>query len=160
MRIGVERLAVASATLVCVELCAIAPSAANQQPAGINLGATSFLDGFGPPTGGFTYQAYLTFGTSSAIYDGNGDEVPVFVDPRISTFALVNQLTYFLPETLFEDAVRPGINFILPLVGFMTMPGDQLSFMAGDRAAISGRLADHPGRHRDPPDLLTVSGST
>ena len=41
-----------------------------------------------------------------------------------------------------------------PLVGFMTMPLDQLTFMAGDRAGdhLVGHPADHPGRHRHPPD--------
>lgn len=125
-----ERLASASATLACVLLLPIVASAGNQEPKGINLGSTSFFDGFGPPTAGFTYQAYLTFATSSAIYDGQGDRIGVFRDPRISSFALVDQITYFLPETMFGGAVRPGIDFILPIVLFdtsFTIPGPVLT---------------------------------
>jgi hypothetical protein len=114
------RLVTSNAVLLGVLLCPLVASAASQEPKGINLGATSFFDGFGPRTGGFTYQAYLQFANANAIHDGDGNEIPVFRDPRISTFALVNQLSYFLPETLFGDAVRPGINFILPLVLFDT----------------------------------------
>jgi hypothetical protein len=103
---------------------------ANQEPAGLNLGLTSFFDGFGPQAGGFTYQGYLAYARSNAIYDGNGHKIGVFQDPRISTFLLVNQLTYFLPDALFDGAVRPAFDFILPVVLFDTSfgtPGPALS---------------------------------
>ena len=47
-----------------------------------------------------------------------------------------------------------------PLVGFMTMPADQLAFMDGVREAIIwwGVPADHPGRHRHPPDQPPLGG--
>jgi hypothetical protein len=41
--------------VLCVSLSASTASAANQEPAGINLGGTSFFDGFGRNRGGFTY---------------------------------------------------------------------------------------------------------
>jgi hypothetical protein len=91
--------------------------------AGLNLGLTSFFDGFGPTDGGFTYQLYLTFANATAIYDCCGDEVAVVRDPRISIFAVVNQLSHFLPESLFGGAVRPGIDFVLRLLMFDTSFG-------------------------------------
>jgi hypothetical protein len=112
-----KRFAIAGLVLVSL---AISPGSAfaNQQPAGINLGQTSFFDGFGPTKDGFTCQIYLAVANATAIYDGDGNQIPVFNDPRITTFALVNQLSYFLPVTWFDGAVRPGIDAILPLVMF------------------------------------------
>jgi hypothetical protein len=49
--------------------------AANQEPAGLNLGLTSFFDGFGPSSEGFTYQAYLTFANATSIHDGDGHAI-------------------------------------------------------------------------------------
>jgi hypothetical protein len=118
-----RRLAAASLTLAAIVARPTKLFAANQEPSGLNLGLTSFFDGFGPSSEGFTYQAYFTSANATTIYDGDGREVPAFRDPRISVFALVNQLSYFLPQTLFDDAVRPGIDFILPLVLFDTSFG-------------------------------------
>jgi hypothetical protein len=139
--VRINRLCAAAEVKLCTKLViaglallslAISPrlALANQQPAGINLGQTSFFDGFGPTTDGFTYQVYFVFANATAIYDGDGNQVPVFNDPRITTYALVNQLTYFLPVTFFDGAVRPGIDAILPLVLFDSsfgMPGAALT---------------------------------
>jgi hypothetical protein len=114
---------IASAWLALVVWSPLTASANNQQPLGLNLGGTSFLDGFGPPEGGFTYQVYLTGSTSSTLRDAGGDKVLAFRDPRISTAVLLNQLTYFLPQTLFDGSVRPGINLLVPFVMFDTSFG-------------------------------------
>src|SRR5882672_10335567 len=84
--------------------------AANQEPAGINLGSTSFFDGFGRNEEGFTYLNYLQYGKA----------LPFFNDPKIDAFVFVNQLAYVLPEKLFDDSAHLGINFILPIVAFNT----------------------------------------
>jgi hypothetical protein len=118
-----QRLVVVRFLLFVGAMTPTAALAGSQQPLGINLGQTSFFDGFGPQDAGFTYQVYLAYANASSIRDGEGHEIPVFRDPRITTFALVNQLSYFLPDTLFDGAVRPGINFILPLVLFDTSFG-------------------------------------
>jgi hypothetical protein len=76
--------------------------------------------------------------------------------------ALLNQLSYFLPHTLFGETVRPAINFVLPVVMFDTSfgtPGPVLHdngigvgdltfgpmfqfkpIMAGDRPVFSHRF--------------------
>lgn len=108
---------------IAMMTCAVYPSlamAGNQSRAGINLGATSFFDGFGRPVEGFTYQAYLQYSLAREIADANGDETKAFVNPQLDTLVLLNQLSYYGPHTLFGDRVRPGLNVILPLVGFMT----------------------------------------
>jgi hypothetical protein len=49
--------------------------------------------------------------------------IPVFKDPKLDVYALVNQLAYTLPETLFNDSAHLGFNFILPFVAFNTSFG-------------------------------------
>jgi hypothetical protein len=94
--------------------------AANQEPAGINLGSTSFLDGFGRNEEGFTYLNYLQYGMARSIRGDDGKPLPYFNDPKIDAFAFVNQLIYVLPEKLFNDSAHIGIDFILPVVAFNT----------------------------------------
>jgi hypothetical protein len=94
--------------------------AANQEPAGLNLGATSFFDGFGRTSEGFTYLVYAQYGMARSIKNDEGKSLPYFNNPRIDAFALINQLVYTLPEELFNDRAKLGIDFILPVVGFNT----------------------------------------
>lgn len=101
-----------------------AASAANLEPAGINLGGTSFFDGFGRNTEGFTYLAYFQYARAREIHGtlmAGGDAskpLPVFKDPSIDVFVFINQLAYTFPGDLFGGAAHAGINFLLPLVGF------------------------------------------
>jgi hypothetical protein len=94
--------------------------AANQEPAGLNLGSTSFFDGFGRNEEGFTYLVYAQYATARSIMGNDGKALPYFTDPQIDVFVLVNQLAYTLPEKLFNDHAHLGINFILPFVAFDT----------------------------------------
>jgi hypothetical protein len=97
--------------------------AGNQGRAGVNLGATSFMDGFGRPTDGFTYQGYLTYSMGRAIFDPSGNKIAAFVDPKIDSFNFTNQVSYYFATTWLGDTVRPALNFLLPLVGFDTSFG-------------------------------------
>ncbi len=121
--------------LVFVPCAALAQ---NQQPAGINLGGTSFFDGFGRDEGGFTLIEYLQWGTSrrfngerpqidsegNVIGEGDPSAPSPFVnDPKFDAFALVNQLIYTLPDPIFGDAAFVGIDFIVPVVLFVTSFG-------------------------------------
>jgi hypothetical protein len=94
--------------------------AGNQGRAGINLGLTSFFDGFGRPVEGFTYQAYFHYARARATYDAQGNESKAFVDPEFDIYLWLNQLSYTMPHTLFGGRARPGINFILPVLGYRT----------------------------------------
>jgi hypothetical protein len=113
-------------------------TAANQEPAGINLGATSFYDGFGRNEEGFTYLVYAQYARSRQITGDDGNAltvcnapqgcggssgiaaIPVFKNPKLDVYALVNQLAYTLPNKLFNDSAHLGINFILPFIVFDT----------------------------------------
>jgi hypothetical protein len=106
---------------VCILLGWLCPArslASNQEPAGINLGFTSFFDGFGRNEEGFTYLAYAQYGMAREINGDNGKPDRRFTDPRIDAFVLINQLVYVLPEKLFNDTAHVGIDFIVPVVGF------------------------------------------
>ncbi|MET0388628.1 MAG: transporter [Polyangiales bacterium] len=102
-------------------LCASGPAmAGNQARAGINLGATSFYDGFGRPVGGFSSQLYLQYSTAQVFRDFEGNEVTAFRNPQFDTFVWLNQLSYTIPAPLFGNRALAGINAILPVVGFHT----------------------------------------
>jgi hypothetical protein len=97
--------------------------AGNQGRAGVNLGSTSFMDGFGRQKEGFVYQGYLTYSMGRAVYDPEGNKISTFVDPHIDTFNFTNQVSYYFASTWFGDTVRPALNFLLPLVAFNTSFG-------------------------------------
>jgi hypothetical protein len=103
--------------------CASVPAlsgAANLEPAGINLGFTSFYDGFGRNEEGFTYLAYAQYQRSRNITGDDGNPSIYFVNPKIDAYVVVNQLVYVLPEKLFGDTAHLGIDFIVPVIGFDT----------------------------------------
>ncbi|HTQ07093.1 MAG TPA: transporter [Polyangiaceae bacterium] len=101
-------------------LVASTASAANQEPAGLNLGLTSFYDGFGRNDEGFVYLVYGVYSRSRSVRGDDGHAVPVFNDPKIDSYALINQLVYVFPEELFGGAAHPGFMALLPLVAFDT----------------------------------------
>src|SRR5579859_7505599 len=119
-RAHVRSLLLASLGCSAVPAWAEVSRAANQEPAGINLGSTSFFDGFGRNEEGFTYLDYLQYGRARSINGNDGKPLPYFNDPKIDAFIFVNQLVYVLPEKLFNDSAHLGINFILPVVAFDT----------------------------------------
>lgn len=125
-RVRLSCLTLMALLAVCLSMPASTASAANQEPAGINLGGTSFFDGFGRNRGGFTYLLYLQYAMAREIHgslQADGDDsqpLPIFNDPHIDVFVLINQLAYTVPEGLFGDAAHVGINFVLPLIMFNT----------------------------------------
>ena len=106
--------------LACVASWAAPARAANQEPAGINLGFTSFFDGFGRNEEGFTYLTYFQYARILSIADNEGDDLPYFNNPEINALVWLNQIVYVLPYELFGGSAHVGIDFIVPLVGFIT----------------------------------------
>jgi len=94
----------------------LASAAAFASEPPVNTGGTSFMDGFGDPTGyGVTYMNYLSWATSNSIKDSSGNSVPVFKDPRLNAIVDLNQFiyTFNVPDTFIA---QPGVNAIVPLV--------------------------------------------
>jgi hypothetical protein len=86
--------------------------AANQEPTGIDLGLTSFFDGFGKNEPGFVYLTYAFYQTGHQINDNNGNAQPLFGTPKINDFVWINQLALVAPETLFGGAAHFGLNVV------------------------------------------------
>ncbi|WP_197540138.1 SphA family protein [Azospirillum sp. B510] len=105
-------------------------------PAGINLGSTSFFDGFGPRETGFVYVAFPRFTFGNDITDAKGKSSRAFNDPKVNTQVLVSQFSYLTP--LEVGPTRLGFNLFVPLVNFATSfdsPGLKLrdnGFNVGD----------------------------
>lgn len=124
MNVRILRQVLLAAFALCAATVPATARAANLQPAGINLGGTSFFDGFGRNRGGFTYIAYFQYAMARQIngtLTAGGDAtkpLPVFKEPAIDVFVLINQLAYTLPDGLFGDRAHAGMNFVLPAVAF------------------------------------------
>ncbi len=85
-----------------------------QLTSGLNTGGTSFLDGFGRTDPGLTIIQYARYSQLDAIKDSDGDDSPLFRDPRIRSSLLLTQLAYATPYTLGQG--RLGLTVLLPLV--------------------------------------------
>lgn len=120
MRAGWRSVGLTAVVLLCVCFAASPCRAFNQGRVGINLGLTSFFDGFGKPDEGFVYQSYFQYGWARQINDHAGNKIEAFKNTQIDSAVWLNQMVYFLPETLFAGKARLGFNFVLPLVGFRT----------------------------------------
>ncbi|APW39601.1 phenol degradation protein meta [Rhodoferax koreense] len=109
---GVPRLA-CMALLPLLGGHALAQSPSISQPGGLNLGVTSFYDGFsGPP--GWAWQTTVRHSSANKIVDANGHANPVFADPKINSTVVVNQLSHAMPTSI--QGWRPGFMAILPVV--------------------------------------------
>jgi hypothetical protein len=94
------------------------PPAVVKPPSGINLGSTSFYDGFGRLRPGFTLLQYFRWSHNTAIDNASGMENPAFVAPRIDAFPALTQLIATTPWRPFGGAA--GFSVLVPLVGIHT----------------------------------------
>ena len=79
----------------------------------VNLGLTSFLDGVLPSGGGFYYQNYLQYYTTSRFEDSAGHRLPLPTE-NMNLWADINQFTYY-----FDATVGPGrfaLDVVIPTV--------------------------------------------
>jgi hypothetical protein len=88
----------------------------------INLGSTSFYDGFGRLKPGFTLLEYLRFSHNTEIGDADGNENPNFVSPRINSLPLLTQLIVTSKWRPFGGAA--GFSVLVPLVDVRTSFAD------------------------------------
>lgn len=106
-----------AAAFVMAGVCGTA-SAANLEPAGIDLGGTSFFDGFSATKPGWAYLGYYQYGYANHIVDNNGNDVAAFKNPVISNLLLLNQLAYTSSYTLFNGNGHVGFTVLLPFLMF------------------------------------------
>lgn len=95
-------------------------AAGNQEPAGINLGGTSFFDGFGGTKEGWAYIGYYQAASYAHIEDNHGNDVPVFKNPRINDLLMLNQIVHTTSYTLFKNDGHIGFTALLPILIFNT----------------------------------------
>jgi hypothetical protein len=88
--------------------------ASTDEPAGIDLGNSSFMDGFGRTDPGFVYQQYFQIEQFHAIVGANGAKVPGFQGTEINSLVSLNQLGYVSPVHLFGGSL--GAEVLLPFV--------------------------------------------
>jgi hypothetical protein len=104
---------IALALLAAVGHAALASS---EEPAGINLGSTSFNDAFGVPAPNWIYEQYFQYYHYSAINDQNGHAIgkPVFNNPGIDAVVSLNQIVYVTPYKFAGETI--ALTALLPLV--------------------------------------------
>jgi hypothetical protein len=84
-------------------------------PKALNLGSTSYFDGFGNTTGGWTLLQYGRYENIDQITDAQGKTSPYFKGSSIQVFAELTQICYSSPWHPFGgDAV--GFSALLPLI--------------------------------------------
>ena len=88
--------------------------ASTDEPAGLNLGDSSFMDGFGRTDPGFVYQQYFQVEQFNSIVGANGTKLPAFQGTDINSLVLLSQLDYVSPAHLFGGSL--GAEVLLPLV--------------------------------------------
>lgn len=82
-------------------------------PNGLNLGSTSFYDGFSAARPGVTLLQYVRFNDLDRITDNHGDDSPAFRDPRISVVTSVTQLSVATPYTIGGHTL--GFDVLVPV---------------------------------------------
>ena len=94
------------------------------QRGGINLGVTSFYDGFsGKP--GWTWLPNVRYAHMNAIKGADGANVPVFNDPRISTYVASNQFAYTFARPI--GGWMPGVMGVFPVAHIHSSFGEGAS---------------------------------
>lgn len=136
------------AALGAVGVCASGAALAQGVPQstaltnGLNTGGTSFLDGFIRTTPGWAVVTYLRQTSLDAVKDAQGDDVPVFANPRIDSTLLLTQIAYVTPYKLFGGAL--GINTLIPLINLDASFGRNSIATLRDNGAGVGDLTFGP----------------
>ena len=101
---------------------ALAQATSVTEPSGINLGDTSFNDGFSRLSPGWVYQQYFQISHFNAITDASGNIIPASTNMNVNAIASINQLVYVTPYRLFGGSL--GATALLPLVDLAATSGN------------------------------------
>jgi hypothetical protein len=94
---------------------ALAAPAIITVPSALNLGTTSFFDGFGKTGEGFTLLQYARYEDLNQITDAHGNASPAFKGTDIQVFASLTQIVYSSPLHPFGgDSL--GLSALLPVI--------------------------------------------
>jgi len=94
----------------------VPPPAVVKLPAGLNLGGTSFYDGFGSTDPGWIFMDYARWNHLTSVKDNNGDNSPLFASPRAEALSNVFHVVYISPISVPNGAL--AFEALLPIVGF------------------------------------------
>jgi hypothetical protein len=84
----------------------------------VNLGSSSFYDGFGSTDPGWTALNYFRWNDFASIKDSSGQNSPLFVDPRINAISTVVHFVYVPPIPVSNGAI--SFEALLPIVDFQS----------------------------------------
>ena len=111
-----RRFCLASATCLVLTLL-LAPSAWADQPLGINLGYTSFMDGAPPAGPGFYLAEYLAYRSAYGVRNNPVDAS----DPHLDVWVNLNQFLY-QSDTPILFGGKWGLDVIVPFVSIRGEP--------------------------------------
>jgi hypothetical protein len=120
-----KRLALSRLTLIICLLSSFTAEAQNAMPpdvvklpTGIDLGSSSFYDGFGRTDPGWAFLNYFRWNDFTSIKDSNGRNSPLFVDPHIDVISTVFHTVYVPPIQPPNGAI--SFEALLPIVDFQS----------------------------------------
>src|ERR1700761_1367295 len=97
---------------------AVPPPDTVKLPAGLDLGGSSFYDGFGPTDPSIVFIDFARYSDLTSVRDNSGRKSSQFVDPHIDTYSNLFQLIYITPWRLGDGAFT--VEALMPIVGFDT----------------------------------------
>jgi hypothetical protein len=104
------------AACLSVAVLPVSPAAAYDQPLGLNLGGTSFLDGIPPAGPGLYFQEYIQYYTADTF--ANAPRNPLGVGPasdaQVDAWISLNQLIYQSDQKVLFGG-KWGLNVIVPV---------------------------------------------
>ncbi|MDB5962376.1 MAG: hypothetical protein JWP59_3670 [Massilia sp.] len=112
---SLARWAIPFSLALCTCNAGAVPPAVNL-PNGLNLGGTSFLDGFGGQPGDLALQGYYSYTHSTVMRTENGDSSPLFNQPKVTSSAYIFQTLYQFPTTTKVMGGSPGLDLMIPVV--------------------------------------------
>lgn len=112
-------------------------------PKGLNLGSTSFFDGFGRTSEGWTLLEYGRYESLRSIDDAAGDRSPYFLGTRITVYVALTQISYTSDwHPMGGDAV--GFSAALPVIDFKSSFAPQSPVSLGNNGVNIGDLVWGP----------------
>ena len=105
-----------------IALLPVTVNASAYEPVGINLGGSSFMDGFGRFDPGFTLIELFQYKNIDKLSTNSGRQNSMFDDPKVSSRVSTTLIGYTTPYRLLGGSV--GVEALLPIVHNDASVGD------------------------------------